>query len=71
MRSLHRLVRYQLQAKLKVPRTTNLKQNQERFEQFKKADATPRRERWSVPTAEGWRIGFADWRKGMRTKQTV
>ena len=34
--TVHRIVRYQLQAKLKVPRTTNPKQNRERFEEFKK-----------------------------------
>lgn len=34
--TVHRLVRYQLQAKLKVPRTTNPKQNQQRFNEFKK-----------------------------------
>ena len=34
--TVHRLVRYQLQAKLKVPRTTNPKQDQQKFEEFKK-----------------------------------
>ena len=35
--TVHRLVRYQLQAKLKVPRTTNPKQDKQRFNEFKKA----------------------------------
>ena len=34
--TVHRLVRYQLQAKLKVARTTNPKQDQQRFDEFKK-----------------------------------
>ena len=37
--TVHRLVRYKLQAKLKVPRTTNPKQNLDRFEEFKKNSA--------------------------------
>lgn len=32
---VYRLVRYQLKAKLKVPRPVNIKQDEERFEQFK------------------------------------
>ena len=34
--TVHRLVRYQLQAKLKVPRTTNPKQDRQKFDEFKK-----------------------------------
>ena len=34
--TVHRLVRYQLQGKLKVPRTTNPKQDRQRFDEFKK-----------------------------------
>ncbi len=34
--TVHRLVRYQIQAKLKVPRTTNPKQDQQKFNEFKK-----------------------------------
>ena len=34
--TVHRLVRYQLQAKLKVPRTTNPKQDLQKFNNFKK-----------------------------------
>ncbi|MGD1921912.1 MAG: helix-turn-helix domain-containing protein [Pleurocapsa sp.] len=34
--TVHRLVRYQLQAKLKVPRTNNPKQDKQRFNEFKK-----------------------------------
>jgi transposase len=37
--TVHRIVRYQLKSKLKVPRTTNPKQNSERFEEFKKNSA--------------------------------
>ena len=32
--TVHRLVRYQIQAKLKVPRTTNPKQDQQKFNEF-------------------------------------
>ena len=34
--TVHRLVRYQLQAKLKVPRTTNPKQDKQKFNELKK-----------------------------------
>lgn len=34
--TVHRIVRYRLQAKLKVPRTTNPKQSLDRFKEFQK-----------------------------------
>jgi transposase len=34
--TVHRIVRYQLQAKLKVPRTKNPKQDRQKFDEFKK-----------------------------------
>ncbi len=42
-RTVHGLVRYKLKSKLKVPRPQHIKQNVESRENFKKADATPRR----------------------------
>ncbi len=40
---VHQLVRYRLKAKLKVPRPVHIKQKEGAAENFKKADATPRR----------------------------